>query len=154
VQKRRECRHESASILRERCGRWYTIVIVHPQPRVLIVDDVAATRTGLAELLRLRGYAAQEAATGEEGLRRLREDPATGVVVLDLRMPGGNGFWFREQQLADPLVAHIPVIVFTGVADAAAAAAQLRISEVMRKPVAVDDLLAAIARHCERRTAV
>ena len=124
---------------------------MHPQSRVLIVDDVAATRTGLAELLRLRGYVAHEAATGEEGLRCLRENPTTEVVVLDLRMPGGNGFWFREQQLADPLVAHVPVIVFTGAADTASAAEQLRIDEVMRKPVAVDDLLAAIARHCQAR---
>jgi CheY-like chemotaxis protein len=114
---------------------------------------VGATRAGLAELLRLRGYDAREAATGEEGLRCLRQDPGMDVVVLDLRMPEGNGFWFREQQLADPTIAHVPVIVFTGAADAASATAQLRVAEVMRKPVAVDELLASIARHCQVRTA-
>lgn len=117
---------------------------------ILVIDDVAATRTGLAELLRLRGFTAREAANGEEGLRMLREDPSIGIVVLDLRMPRANGFWFREQQLADPAIAHLPVIVFTGAADADAAREQLRIDHVLHKPVAVDELLAAIEAQSAR----
>jgi CheY-like chemotaxis protein len=52
--------------------------------------------------------------TGAEGIDVLREHPDTCVVMLNLTMPGTSGFWFREQQLMEPALAHVPVIVFTG----------------------------------------
>ena len=113
---------------------------------VLVIDDVAATRHGLAQLLRLRGFAALEAADGAEGLRVLRDTPHVCVVVLDLLMPRANGYWFREQQLQDPALAHIPVIVFTGADDVPDT--QLMFAEVLRKPVSVDALLEAVERCC------
>ena len=116
-----------------------------PRP-VLVVDDVDATRHGLAELLRLRGYTAHEAKNGAEGIEVLREHPDTGVVVLDLVMPGTNGFWFREQQLREPALAHGPVIVFTGADDVPNP--QLMFEDVLRKPVSVDALVAAVERCC------
>lgn len=113
---------------------------------VLVVDDVDATRHGLAELLRLRGYATHEAKNGAEGIEVLREHPDTGVVVLDLTMPGTNGFWFREQQLREPALAHVPVIVFTG--SAQVELHRLAVADVLLKPFSVDDLFEAINRHC------
>src|SRR5690242_10127046 len=85
-----------------------------PNPAVLIVDDVAATRTGLAELLRLKGYEPLEAASAEEALRVLNARPETKLVVLDLQMPGAGGIWFRQEQLRSENIAQIPVVVFTG----------------------------------------
>jgi two-component system chemotaxis sensor kinase CheA len=113
---------------------------------VLVVDDVDATRHGLAELLRLRGYAPREAKNGAEGIEVLREHPDTCVVVLDLTMPGTNGVWFREQQLMEPALAHIPVIVFTGSASAEELR-RLAVTDVLMKPFSVDELFAAIERH-------
>jgi CheY-like chemotaxis protein len=113
---------------------------------VLVIDDVDATRQGLAELLRLRGYSPYEAKNGAEGLDVLRKHPDTSVVVLDLTMPGTNGFWFREQQLKEPALAHIPVIVFTG-STKAEELPRLAVAEVLLKPFSVDKLLAAIERH-------
>src|SRR5262249_32479383 len=86
-------------------------------PVVLVIDDVHATRSGLVQLLRLRGFDAREACNGVEGLDVLRREPGVRVVVLDLLMPGTNGYWFREQQLKDPKLASIPVIVFTGASE-------------------------------------
>jgi CheY-like chemotaxis protein len=64
---------------------------------VLVVDDVDATRHGLAELLRLRGYALHEAKNGAEGIELLRENtPDTGVVVMDLTMPGRTASGFAS----------------------------------------------------------
>jgi CheY-like chemotaxis protein len=114
---------------------------------VLVVDDVDATRRGLAELLRLRGYAAHEAKNGAEGIEVLREHPDTCIVVLDLSMPGTNGFWFREQQLMEPALAHVPVIVFTGSANVAGLH-RLGVADVLLKPFSVDDLFEAIERRC------
>ncbi len=120
------------------------------RPIVLVIDDVDATRTGLVELLRLRGYDALNAASGAEGLRMLREDPRICAVVLDLLMPGTNGYWFREQQLTDPSIAGVPVIVFTGAGkEEAEITARLKVSDVLFKPLSVDRLLQAISRYCE-----
>jgi CheY-like chemotaxis protein len=116
---------------------------------VLVVDDVDATRTGLAELLQLLGYQTEEAANGVEALARLRANPRIGVVVLDLLMPGANGFWFREEQLKDPQIADVPVIVFTGSETSDALTQALKVSEVLHKPVSADTLCAAVSRYCK-----
>ena len=116
---------------------------------VLVVDDVVATRTGLADLLRLRGYRAREAGNAIEGLRILREDrSAVRVVVLDVMLPGASGFWFREQQLHDPAIADIPVILFTAAADVEEGNTALPVQAVVKKPVAVDALFDLLARYC------
>jgi CheY-like chemotaxis protein len=115
---------------------------------VLVVDDVDATRGGLADLLRLRGYHAREAGNAIEGLRILREERGVRVVVLDVMLPGASGFWFREQQLHDPAIADIPVILFTGAPDVDVNSTPLPVQAVVRKPVAVDALLDLLARYC------
>lgn len=119
---------------------------------VLVVDDVHATRVGLAELLRLRGFDVYEAANGHEALDVLCQHPDVCVVVLDLMMPLADGYWFREQQLRDPEVADVPVIVFTGSANPEMLA-KLRLSHVLLKPFSVGDLLGAIGRYCDTGSA-
>ena len=115
---------------------------------VLLIDDVRETRSALATLLQQRGYATLEADTGEMGLRLLREHvDSVAIIVLDLLMPATNGWWFREQQLADPSIADVPVIVFTSAGKPELVKYTLRIQDVLFKPVAVDDLLLAIERH-------
>jgi CheY-like chemotaxis protein len=116
---------------------------------VLVIDDVDATRAGLAELLRLRGYEALEAADGAEGLRILRANPRVRVAVVDVMMPGASGYWFREQQLREPAIAHVPVVVFTGLADPGVPPEVLGVAEVLRKPIALDQLLDVIRRYCD-----
>lgn len=119
---------------------------------VLVVDDVHATRAGLAELLRLRGLKVHEAGNGHEALDQLRAHPETCVVVLDLMMPHTDGYWFREQQLQDPAISHVPVIVFTGSGDAETLT-RLQLSHVLLKPFSVDVLLDAIGRYCDTSAA-
>ena len=115
---------------------------------VLVVDDVDATRTGLAELLRLLGYETEEAKDGAEALRHLQSNPRIAVVVLDLLMPRANGYWFREQQLADPAIADTPVIVFTGSETSDVLTQALKVTEMLHKPVSADALCAAVSRYC------
>jgi CheY-like chemotaxis protein len=117
-------------------------------PTVLIIDDADATRTGLVRLFQLRGYKTKEAVNGAQGLERLREDPRTDVVVLDVMMPGTNGYWFRDQQLKDPALADIPVIVFTGLGEADALKRTMNVKDVFCKPVSVDAVFEAVSRHC------
>jgi CheY-like chemotaxis protein len=81
---------------------------------ILIVDDIEATRRGLSELIRLKGYDTLEAASAEDALTLLSANPDTRLVILDLQMPGAGGLWFRQQQTLNRTIAHIPVAVFTG----------------------------------------
>jgi CheY-like chemotaxis protein len=119
---------------------------VERRATVLIVDDIEATRTGLAKLLRLRGYDTLEASNGNEALESLKAHPETRVVILDLRMPGGSGYRFREEQLREPAIAGVPVVVFTGTEDVEAIKQELLVADVLRKPISVDALLEAVAR--------
>jgi CheY-like chemotaxis protein len=115
---------------------------------VLVIDDVDATRGGLATLLRLRGYRACEAGNAIEGLRILREERGVRAVMLDVMLPGASGFWFREQQLHDPAIANIPVILFTSAPDVDVDTTPLPVQAVVRKPLAVDTLLDLLSRYC------
>lgn len=63
-------------------------------------------------------------------------------------MPGSNGYWFREQQLNDPAIAHIPIIVFTGSEANDVPLRALKVTEVLQKPVSADVLCEAVSRHC------
>ena len=72
------------------------------------------------------------------------------VVVLDLAMPETNGYWFRAQQLNDPALTDVPVIVFTGAGQVVREA--LGGCEVLTKPFAVDHLMEAVERCCQKLT--
>ena len=86
--------------------------------RVLVVDDSEVTRAILARTLRGAGFEVMEACDGAEGaLIALRERPS--VVVTDLEMPTMDGFPLLRLLKADPLCAHIPVLILTSHAEAA-----------------------------------
>jgi CheY-like chemotaxis protein len=130
----------------------YTLGDAHAdpsRPSILVVDDVEATRLGLAELLRLRGYNAVQATDGADAVRMLRAHPHVRAIILDLQMPRFDGFWFREQQMRDAALASVPVVVFTGSGvSPEEVARQLQVPEVLLKPFSVDRLFQIIERHC------
>jgi PAS domain S-box-containing protein len=82
------------------------------KPRVLIVEDDAAQRQVVRTALEPEGYAVDEARDGHEGLARLRA-AIPNVIVLDLLMPGMDGFEFAAALQAKPEWRRIPVIVVT-----------------------------------------
>ena len=82
--------------------------------RVLLIEDDAGLRQALKMLLERRGYLVVEALDGREALTLLQDDPLPSAVLLDLKLPGMNGWEFRERQLADPRLACLPTLVMTG----------------------------------------
>ena len=80
---------------------------------VLIVEDERAARTGMEKILLFAGYAPVSAANGQEALELLRSGVPASVILLDLIMPVMDGWAFRREQLRDPRLAHIPVIVLS-----------------------------------------
>ena len=67
-----------------------------PQRRVLIVEDEASIRRGLADVLRFRGCEVEVAIDGAEGLRRGLSE-AWDLIVLDIMLPELNGFLVCEK---------------------------------------------------------
>jgi signal transduction histidine kinase len=78
----------------------------------LIVDDQDANRLLLRDLLESQGHEVTEAADGEEALQRVSEI-APDVVLLDIGMPGMDGFEVCRRIKADPATASIPVLLVT-----------------------------------------
>src|SRR5262245_7746344 len=79
---------------------------------IFIVDDDRDTRNALAELLEAEGFAVDGAANGREALARLRSrDAHPAVILLDLMMPGMDGWDFRSEQMRDPKLASVPVVI-------------------------------------------
>jgi len=81
---------------------------------ILVVDDDAAVVRPLARFLELEGFTTVTAANGLEALKYLRGGGGAAVIVLDLRMPVMDGWAFRREQLRDPMLAQIPVVVLSG----------------------------------------
>lgn len=102
-------------------------------PLILIVEDHADTRELLTVVLELGGYAVVSAAGGVEGLARARAD-RPHVILMDLMMPDLDGVTFRHEQLADPAIRDIPVIVASAKADAGAEATRLQAAACFIKP--------------------
>jgi signal transduction histidine kinase/CheY-like chemotaxis protein/CHASE3 domain sensor protein len=113
--------------------------------RVLVVEDDPALATLLGECLALDGLEVELAATGESGLERALARPPA-VVCLDVFLPGALDGWQVLVQLkANPLTAHVPVIVCTG-EKGRSTAATLGATEFVAKPFTGDQLREAVAR--------
>jgi len=114
---------------------------------VLIVDDDAAIRDVLSEVLCDEGYAVDTAANGYEALAYLQAAPKPGLILLDLMMPVMNGWEFRAAQQLDPELAAIPVITISANAELVRGAPRLEVAQHLRKPVDLDHLLRTVKRH-------
>ncbi len=108
---------------------------------VLVVDDDPDIRAALEDVLSASGYEVAVARNGQDALERLRASPFD-LVLLDLMMPVMTGWEFRDEQLRDPAVASVPVIVIS----AARSPAPIQASAYLPKPFDLDHLLELVDR--------
>ncbi|MBH1987531.1 MAG: response regulator [Burkholderiales bacterium] len=83
-----------------------------PIHKILLVDDSKTELHVLSELLTKRGYKVRTAENGEEALKRLQEDKPD-LILMDVVMPGQNGFQLTRAITRDPQFANVPVIICT-----------------------------------------
>lgn len=114
---------------------------------VCIVDDDPDIREIVALVLEASGYRVRTAVDGEEALATLKKHPGCALIILDLMMPGMNGWEFRSAQKSDPVLASIPVVVLTGIREVPAQTATLDAAAALQKPVDLDELVGTVARH-------
>ena len=113
---------------------------------ILVVDDSPTERWFLCDLLARGGYEVVAAESGADALAKIRaQRPA--LVVLDVVMPGANGFQVVRELSRDPRTQSIPVILCTGKSAETDRIWGLRqgARDYVTKPVDAAELLAKIA---------
>jgi two-component system, cell cycle response regulator DivK len=120
-------------------------------PLILVVDDYADNREMYSAYLKFQGLEVVEAANGAEALERAFERPPD-LVVMDLSLPGVDGWQATRALKADARTKSIPVIAVTGHALAGAPehAAEAGCDGFLTKPCLPEDLLREIRRMLER----
>ena len=116
--------------------------------QILVVDDNEDVRESFVMLLMMHGYRATGASSGFGALRLLRDGLRPRVVVLDLRLPGMDGWTVWDHMLGDPALAKIPVVVVSGDVEECRRAEERGLRNFLRKPVDPQTLLGAIAQLC------
>ena len=112
---------------------------------VLIVDDSPTEQHVIARLLEKHGFETLVANDGEEAIS-LAEQSRPDLILMDVVMPGMNGFQATRQLAKNPLTADIPVVMVTSkdqVSDKAWGLRQGAVDYLM-KPVADSELIAAV----------
>ena len=80
--------------------------------KILLVDDSKTELHYLSDLLSKRGYAVRTAENGEDAMRRLGEEKPD-LILMDVVMPGQNGFQLTRAITRDPRFTTVPVIMCT-----------------------------------------
>ncbi len=113
---------------------------------VLIVEDDARLRRTLTALLDSLGHSVVGVPTGLDALAYLRSDVRRpDLILLDLRLPGMDGFAFRAEQLRDPRLADIRVVVMTALDVDPADVGAL---PILRKPLELEQVRQAVQANC------
>jgi twitching motility two-component system response regulator PilH len=80
--------------------------------KILLVDDSKTELHHLTDILSKRGYSVRTAENGDDAMRRLGEDKPD-LILMDVVMPGQNGFQLTRAITRDPRFADVPVIMCT-----------------------------------------
>ena len=83
-----------------------------PIQKILLVDDSKTELHHLSELLGKRGFEVRTAENGEDAMKRLGEDKPD-LILMDVVMPGQNGFQLTRAITRDPRYSNVPVIMCT-----------------------------------------
>lgn len=113
--------------------------------KILLIDDSKTELHVLSELLGKRGYQVRTAENGEEAIRRLAEDKPD-LILMDVVLPGQNGFQLTRSITRDPRFADVPVIMCTSKNQETDKLWGMRqgARDYVVKPVNADELLAKI----------
>lgn len=112
---------------------------------MLVVDDEPGTVEVLSMVLADAGYRASGASNGRDALTGLASEPAD-LVLLDLVMPTMDGAEMLRDMRGEPRWSRLPVILMSGIPDSIARKRCPGADAFLRKPFALDELLATVGR--------
>jgi CheY-like chemotaxis protein len=117
--------------------------------RILVVEDDSDLRRSLVEVLEDEGCEVACARDGQDALRQLEGSAAPQAILLDLTMPGMDGWTFRSHQRRDPRLAGIPTVVISAAFEEDARdVTALAADAFLAKPFDLATLIDALKRLC------
>jgi twitching motility two-component system response regulator PilH len=113
--------------------------------KVLVVDDSKTELMFLTDLLEKNGFKVKTAENADDAMRRLQED-RPDLILMDVVMPGQNGFQLTRAIARDPLYAAVPIILCTSKNQETDRVWGMRqgARDYIVKPVDADELMAKI----------
>jgi two-component system cell cycle response regulator DivK len=117
--------------------------------KVLIIDDDNRNIFALTAVLKSKGYHCLSAIGGEEGLQVLEEEKNIAVVLMDMMMPGMDGYEAIAKMSEDPELKDIPVIAVTAQAMVGDRERCLEAGAVgyVSKPINIDSLTELLIKY-------
>ncbi|MES2829049.1 MAG: response regulator [Bacteroidota bacterium] len=117
--------------------------------KVLIIDDDNRNIFALTAVLKAKGYRCLSATGGEEGIELLKKDKEVAVVLMDMMMPGMDGYQAMAEMNNIPDLKNIPVIAVTAQAMLGDRERCLNAGAVgyVSKPINVDVLTGLLTRY-------
>jgi len=117
--------------------------------KVLIIDDDNRNIFALTAVLKAKGYKCLSAIGGEEGIELLKHDKEVAVVLMDMMMPGMDGYQAMAEMNNIPELKDIPVIAVTAQAMLGDKERCINAGAVgyVSKPINVDELTGLLKRY-------
>ena len=122
-----------------------------PNATILLVDDDKLIRQFIGQIFEPNDYTVLTASSADEALLLLDTEPNIDLALLDINLPGDDGFTVMDAIQHNPATADARIIMLTGLHDNDIAAKALRAGAVdfVQKPFSVDELLARVQTHLE-----
>jgi DNA-binding NtrC family response regulator len=121
------------------------------QPSILVVDDEEIMREVITTLLEEEGYRVTSAATGEEGIEKVKED-ACDLVLLDLMLPAMSGLEALEEMiLIDPDIVVVMISAYASI-ETAVEATKSGAFDFVTKPFKNEELLLVVKNGLKKRS--
>jgi two-component system alkaline phosphatase synthesis response regulator PhoP len=117
----------------------------HNGKKILIIEDDADIQNFISRVLELEGYQVDKASDGKTGMEIVRKNHID-LILLDLRLPGPDGWSILRAIKRDPEFSGIPVVVITAIAEATQRKKTLRMgaASYLVKPLSAHSLIETI----------
>jgi len=120
-----------------------------PQPKVLLVEDDLSLMKIYSNKMRISGFDVSVATTGDEGLRKAQVE-LPQIILLDLILPGMDGFLVLEEIKKNPVTEGIPVVILSNLGQQTDIERGKRLGAVdylVKSDVSLVDLVAKVKKY-------